>query len=274
MIRLPILFYEPQGVPATLLEENLQLIRNYLKYGGFIYIINSVGLDVCSGVRGLISQLIQEDVADPVGEAALAKLRKDDREVAGYSFRDPVPRIFHPWTFFAISLPRFCDVSFTVYNKLGNPVYNSTLKNMKPGDYLQKNRGERQKWWAVDNDGNEVESGYYIYTMETDLFKKTGAIRVSKLRKLPNGKHPVFSSFFNISEVPTTQSDAPDQLPYGERGVFGAAEKGKLFLCYTEGYKEKEKLISTGTKDPNQIAALKWVTNVITLALQESSLAR
>jgi hypothetical protein len=118
------------------------------------------------------------------------------------------------------------------------------------------------------------ESGYYIYQIDSDLCRKTGAIKVSRLRRLPNRIHPVFSSKFNLDEVPTAEASSSDELPYGERGVFGVEIKGRLAICYTEGYKEKEWLKNLGTRDSRQEAALKWVTNVVVMALAEGSLAR
>ncbi len=268
IMRLPILFCEPRGVPGTIHPENMRFLRTYVENGGFIYFINTAGIDNCWGVRGLIREIIQEQLADPVGEETLKELSKDDLDLSEYIFRDPDPPIFHPWTFFGMIIPRRTDVMFRVFNKLGDRVYADTLKNLLPGPYLKKNKDYR--WNAGDR-----SSGYYIYQIEADLARKTGPMLVSHLRKLPNGTHPVFSAYFNLSEVPSTESPKAEDLPYNEPGVFGYSREGRLAICYTEGYKEKTWLKNLGQKDTRQENALKWVTNVVFQALgAEGSLAR
>ncbi|MDD5674959.1 MAG: hypothetical protein PHC61_12385 [Chitinivibrionales bacterium] len=74
--------------------------------------------------------------------------------------------------------------------------------------------------------------------------------------------------------MPTTQALQPNILPYGEMGVFGVSNQGRLMICYTEGYKEKEWLKTLGTVDPRQNTSLRWVTNVVINSLAEGSLAR
>lgn len=270
LMQLPILFCEPRGVLGDVLPENVRLLRTYINHGGFIYFINTGKLNRAYAIRGFITKLTGETLADPVGEKTLAELSANDQSVSGYVFRDPEPIIFHPWTFFPMILPRYTDVYLSIYNKIGNMVFTDTLADMLPGAYLQKYRHYR--WHAVDNQGNPVESGYYIYQIESDLLRKTGPMRVSILRKLPNGKHGIFSAFYPISEVPTTQTVKSEELPYGEKGVFGVSLRGRLAICYTEGYKEKGALTSDDVAAEEN--ALKWMTNVVIHALAEGSLAR
>ncbi|MBD3316711.1 MAG: hypothetical protein GF344_13060 [Chitinivibrionales bacterium] len=169
-------------------------------------------------------------------------------------------------------IPRTTDVQLSIYNRIGNMVFADTLVDVMPGAYLQKNR--HYKWYAVDNNGNDVESGIYIYQIRCDLFQKTGQMRVSRLRRLPDGKHPLFSSFYNIDEVPGEGTKKNKELPYGEEGVYGATIKGRLAICYTEGYKEKEPLSKSDSQQDDRKAALKWITNVVIHSLAEGSLAR
>jgi hypothetical protein len=274
IMRLPILLCDTRGVPETPLPENMRFLKTYIHNGGFIYFMNAFDRNEIMVTRGLIQSLIEEELDDPVGAQTLLELQKEDRQVTGYVFRDPEPRIFHPWTFFPMILPRYTSVAITIYNKIGNVVFVDTLKNMFPGTYTQKNRD--YKWYAVDNQGNEVESGYYIYQISSDLARKTGPIRVSKLRRLPDGKHGLFSSFFKISEVPSTEAAKSENLPYGVEGVYGVSIKGRLVLCFTEGYKEKKMLSKeAASNDPSaHETTLKWVTNVVIHALSEGSLAR
>ena len=272
IMKLPILFCDPRGNPEVIQPENERFLRTYINNGGFIYFINAAGFNKCNGVRGLIAHLIQETIDDPVGKKTLFDIKKHDRQISGYTFYDPDPQIFHPWTFFGMILPRQTNVNITIFNKFGAPVFLDTLKNLDAGAHTQRTRD--YKWFAVDNQGNEVESGYYIYKIESDLCVKTGPLRVSRLRRLPNGKHRIFSSFYNISNVPTKEAVNPSELPYGDMNVFGVSDKGRLAICYTEGYKEKSVLGKSANDPPAQNAALKWVTNVVIYALSEGSLAR
>ncbi len=271
IMQLRIILCEPNGVPDNISIENMRFLRTYLANGGFIYFINTASLNNCNGVRGFIRSLTQESISDPQGDLLLAKLRAADRPVNGYNFAVPDPQIFHPWTFLAMTIPQTTNVSVTIYNKLQNVVFADTLKKLSQGLHTQKSKG--YKWRAVDNDGNDVEPGYYICQISADLCQKTMPLVVSRLTKLSN-KHPLFSAYYPITDVPTSLPLNPSDLPYGEMGVYGYSVKGRMTMCYTEGYMEKEKLKTTGTKDDQQIAALKWVTNVIFYALSEASLAR
>lgn len=270
MSQLYVLFCEPRGVLDMPLPENIRLLRTYVRNGGFLYFCNTADFKESRAIVGLINALTQEKLSDPVGDKKLAELSKDDQEVSGYTFRDPEPTIGHPWIFFPMILPRTTDVSFTIYNKFGNTVFTDTIEDIGPGAYVQKKRD--YKWYCVDNLGNELESGYYIYQVKADLFVKTGAVRVSVLRKLPNGRHGIFSSYYPVSEVPSTSTVKSDELSYGEPGVFGVWFKGRLAIVFTEGYKEKEPL--AGDDQAAKEAALKWMTNVVIHAVSERNLAR
>jgi hypothetical protein len=271
-MQVPLLLCEPPGVPGTILPDNMRLLRTYVNNGGFIYFMNSSGLDVCKGMRGLMREITQEKVADKDGEALFAKLRKDDKEISGYQFGPPDPEIFHPWTFFPMVLPRVSDVKFAVYNRMGNIVFTDTLRRKAPGTYLQ--RSKHYRWKCVDNMGNDVESGYYVWIWEADLHKQTGAMYVSRLRKL-SSKHNIFSSYFPLEDVPTTTPGRPEDLPYGETGVFGwySPASGGMAIVYTEGYMEKGLLKHEGTRNSQQEQALKWVTNVIFQAFKEGMMS-
>jgi hypothetical protein len=270
MSQLPILFCDPRGVLDMPSPENVRMLRTYLQSGGFIYFINTSNFKKERSIVGLITDLINEKLSDPVGEKTLAKLAVEDQEVSGYVFRAPEPAIGHPWIFFPMILPRTTTVSLAIYNKIGNLVYTDTLKNKPPGAYLQKNRHYR--WLCTDNQGTPVEPGYYVYQIKADLSVRTGPVGVSKLLKLTNGKHGVFSSFFNISEVPSKVTIKSEELSYGEPGVFGVAFRGRMCILYTEGYQEKDPL---GADDPAaKEAALKWMTNVIIYAVSDRGLAR
>jgi hypothetical protein len=171
-------------------------------------------------------------------------------------------------------IPRQTDVILTVYNRHGNRVFADTLRQVLPGAYVQRHKHYR--WSGTDNFGNRLESGYYIYQMESDLAQRTGPLRISRLRRLESGKHPIFSSYYNLDDVPSVQSVSSRNLPDLEPGVYGAYVKGRLAVLYTEGYREKRGLSSgSGAGDADtHLATLRWATNVVMLALAEGSLAR
>lgn len=270
MMNLPVLFCEPRGVLTQLHPETVELLRTYVNNGGFIYFANTADINRARSVRGLISSIIDENLRDTEGEKVLARMMAEDQEVTGYEFRPPEPSIAHPWAFFPMSIPRRTDVTLTVYNRRGEEVFREVLRDMAPGDYFQKYRHYR--WHATDTEGNPLESGYYIYRIESDLACRTGPIRVSRLRRLPNARHRLFSACFNISEVPSTAKVSARDLAYGEEGVFGVTVRGRLAICYTEGYREKDAL---RTQDaPSREASLQWLTNVVMYALAEGSIAR
>jgi hypothetical protein len=270
LLRLPVLLCEPRGVPARLHPEAIRMLRTYVENGGFIYFANTANINRARAIRGLITAIVDDDLRDAEGEATLARMMEHDREVTGYEFRDPEPRIAHPWTFFPMILPRTTDVTLSIYNRHGVLVYRDERKRIPPGAYLQKYRHYR--WNAVDNEGRLLESGYYIYRIEADLCRKTGAVGISKLRLLPSGKHDIYSARYNISEVPSTVSAKARDLAYGERGVFGVSLGGRLAICYAEGYGEKSALV-LGDALARE-ASLKWMTNVVMHALAERSLSR
>ncbi len=167
-------------------------------------------------------------------------------------------------------LPRTTDVTLSIYNERGVLVFRDERKQVPQGAYLQRYRHYR--WNAVDNEGRPLESGYYIYRIEADLCRKTGPIGISKLRLLPGGKHGIYSARYHISEVPSTVSTKPRELAYGEKGVFGVSIRGRLAVCYAEGYGEKNALVLGDALA--QEASLKWITNVVMHALAERSPAR
>ncbi|MBD3244147.1 MAG: hypothetical protein GF331_26380 [Chitinivibrionales bacterium] len=270
MMQLPILFCEPRGVPTGLHPETLRMLHTYVHNGGFLYFTNTADIQRARAIRGLISAIVDDGESNREAEELLARLMADDQEVTGYTFRPPEPSIAHPWTFFPMILPRTTDVTLTVYNRRGAAVFTETLEQVDAGAYLQK--FDHYRWHAVDNAGNPLESGPYVYRIEAGLARKTGPIYVSKLRRLPNGKHGIFSSSFNITEVPSTVRVKADELPYGEEGVFGVSIDGRLAVCYTEGYREKDALNLADVFARE--ASLQWMTNVVMHALAERSLAR
>jgi hypothetical protein len=270
MAQLPVLFCEPRGVPATLHPETYALLRGYLDQGGFVYFANTADYVRARAIRGIVTSLIDEQLDDSIGLATLSRMRQNDQELTGFEAREPEPRIGHPWAFFPMIIPTRTDLVFTVYNRNGAEVFRRELTGVEPNAYLQKHRHFR--WHMCDNTGAPLESGFYIYRIEAGLFRQTGAVGISSLRMLRHGQHGIYSSYFNISEVPASLRVKSEQLTYGEPGLFGVSQRGRLAIVYAEGYGEKDALRLGNTAASE--ASLKWMSNVVMHALSERALAR
>jgi hypothetical protein len=268
----PILLCEAGGLPLEIADDNMRMLRTYVNNGGFIYFTNATEYGVCQGVRDVITTIIQERLDDSAGTRLYNRLSRNDRRVSGFVFDKPQPVIFHPWTFFPMVLPQPADVEITILNRGGAVVFTDTLRRLPDGAYLQRRNGYR--WNAVDNFNNEAPSGYYIYRAEAGLCRTTWPLRVSLLRYLKPGRHPIFSAAFPLSDIPSMHQSQPDDLPYMQRGVFGASINGRLSICYAEGYGELMILRDQRVKDLRHDAILRWMANVVVTALGKGSLVR
>ena len=268
----PLLLCEASGLPLEIGDDNMRMLRTYVNNGGFIYFANAADYGISQGVRNVIATIIQERLDDSAGTRLYNRLSREDRRVSGFVFDKPQPTIFHPWTFFPMVLPQPADVEITILNRGGAVVFADTLRHLPDGAYVQRRNGYR--WNAVDNFNNDVPSGYYIYRAEAGLCRTTWPIRVSLLRYLKPGRHPIFSAAFPLSDIPSMHQSQPDDLPYMQRGVFGAFINGRLSICYTEGYGELLILRDQQVKDLRHDAILRWMANIVVTALDKGSLAR
>jgi len=75
-----------------------------------------------------------------------------------YALSQNYPNPFNPTTTINIALPEASNVVLTIYNALGQEV--RTLKT----DYLHAGNYS-VTWDGMDNSGNTISSGLYIYTM-------------------------------------------------------------------------------------------------------------
>jgi hypothetical protein len=118
----------------------------------------------CRATRELVTALIDEKLYEEGDREALARLLARDRNVGGYRFGPPSPRIFHPYASFPIELPRRDDLFVTVYDGLGKLVFADTARDVEPGPYTHAFR--RFGWHRRDANGHEVPSGFHIYRGE------------------------------------------------------------------------------------------------------------
>tara|TARA_Y100001970_G_C13950280_1_gene707896 strand:- start:387 stop:848 length:462 start_codon:yes stop_codon:yes gene_type:complete len=76
------------------------------------------------------------------------------------------PNPFNPITTLRYNLPHDKFVSITVHDLLGNVVKN-LVNSVKSSGYNEA------LWDATNNQGQNVSGGVYLYSIETDEFKKT-----------------------------------------------------------------------------------------------------
>ena len=106
----------------------------------------------CFGEHNTDESLPLPQVCGPVSIASLPGIP------TSYALSQNYPNPFNPTTTINIALPEANNVVLTIYNALGQEV--RTLKT----DYL--NAGNYSVTWdGLDNAGNSISSGLYIYTM-------------------------------------------------------------------------------------------------------------
>jgi hypothetical protein len=227
-------------------EENMEILRNYVKNGGFIWIDDTgIATQNVQGqnnvARSFIYTLMNFDSKNELTEKeaeTLAKLSADDRNVQGFILGDPFPNQAHPQDFIPITVPQNTAVTVRIFNRLGIPVKQfvwTKEKPMKAGSYIKK---EMALTWNCDNnDGEPVESGNYFIQMQAGLYQKTKVTRVSKLRMLDE-KHPLMSVVHTFRNIPVCTIESASQYwdtrPYGN-AAFGYYLSGRMVILYTEG---------------------------------------
>ncbi|MBL8026947.1 MAG: hypothetical protein JNL74_11085 [Fibrobacteres bacterium] len=260
-------------------EENLEILRTYVKNGGFIWIDDPAVAtsnvkdlnDVC---RAFISNLMKFDEKSTLSEKdqnTFANLSKEDRRVQGFSMGNPLRQFSHPQVHIPVTVTQNTPATIRVFNRMGIPVkqFVWTRENpMKAGAYTTQ---ERAFVWNCDNnDGEPVESGVYFVQMEAGLFQQTVVAFVSKLRKLDE-KHPLMGVVHNFRNVPVCTIESGSTFwknrPYGN-AAFGYYYGSRMVLLYTEGAGVMAGL--GDIKNPvGQEQASKFMNNVIAFCLSD-----
>lgn len=264
LARCNVILYYSNEYQFSLDQSSIEILRNYIQNGGLIYIVNSSTSTECMANRGLINQLIDEKLFSSQDRKNFNRIAANDRRVTGYTFERPVPQIFHPRTIFSFSLPQKEDIEIAILDSVGNKVFGRVLQKRKDGYHPGLN-DQAQHWAAIDSNGTEVPSGFYIYQAEAGLFKESFPLRVSMLRRC-NSNHQLFRSLFTLWDLPSASGVIEDNLPYKEKGVYTVAFNKRTALIYTEGYKEIA-LLSPIYEPSDRIPALRWIANVISYSL-------
>ncbi|MFC2084110.1 glycoside hydrolase family 9 protein [Bacteroidota bacterium] len=80
-----------------------------------------------------------------------------------FEIKQNYPNPFNGYTNFVFQLPEHNGVEFTIYDTLGREVFNKKISRNITGE-------NNIRWAAVDNNGNKVNSGVYIYNIKGDKF--------------------------------------------------------------------------------------------------------
>ena len=83
-----------------------------------------------------------------------------------FALNQNYPNPFNPQTNLSFDLPKAQNVSLDVYNILGQQVATITSGSHEAGSYTYT-------WNGTDNQGKDVPSGIYFYSLRTDEFSKT-----------------------------------------------------------------------------------------------------
>jgi|WetSurMetagenome_2_1015567.scaffolds.fasta_scaffold36411_1 hypothetical protein len=91
----------------------------------------------------------------------------------GFELSNAYPNPFNPETNVKFSIPQTSNVKLIVYNLLGQEVKTLLNKEMQPGSFSAS-------WNGLDNSGNQVSSGIYFLTLESQSFKATTKMMLMK----------------------------------------------------------------------------------------------
>ncbi|MBL7094327.1 PKD domain-containing protein [candidate division KSB1 bacterium] len=80
-----------------------------------------------------------------------------------FALKQNFPNPFNPETSIRYQLAKGSNVKINIYNLQGQLIY-TLVDEMQPAGYY------KTRWLAIDNSGNKVPSGVYLYRMETDHY--------------------------------------------------------------------------------------------------------
>jgi len=80
-----------------------------------------------------------------------------------FALQQNFPNPFNPETLIRYQLAKVSNVKITIFNLQGQLIF-SLVDEIQPAGY------HKTRWLAIDNSGNKVPSGVYLYRMETDHY--------------------------------------------------------------------------------------------------------
>ena len=96
-------------------------------------------------------------------EMADLSIKFDDLKLKEYHMESNYPNPFNSETKIKIFIPKEGNVSFIIYNLMGQKIKEYDLSNLNPGYNLIN-------WNSTDQMGNKVVSGIYIYELNGENF--------------------------------------------------------------------------------------------------------
>jgi hypothetical protein len=132
------------------------------------------GLEVPDTVYTANIEITSNDVANPVVDIpveievrdSVTSVRILDPLPTTFAINQNYPNPFNPTTTFSYQLPRVADVKLIVYNILGQKVRTLINQQIEPGYHSVE-------WNGLNDSGDQVATGLYIYRFEAGKYVKT-----------------------------------------------------------------------------------------------------
>ena len=126
-------------------------------------------------VEGFNFAFANVTVADENNNALNVKVTKQGlgSTPAEFALGSNYPNPFNPSTSFSVNVPYTSNVTIEVYNSLGMKVRTLVNGTMEAGNNVVT-------WNGMDDNGNAVSSGVYVYRMAADGFSATRTMLLSK----------------------------------------------------------------------------------------------
>ena len=140
--------------------------QNFLQRGAFKGLIN----DIPGFLNVNTNQFMDNDVKRYVGSSGTSQLSninsKKSSLPSSYGLFQNFPNPFNPFTTLQYKLPQNSYVDVTIYDMLGNVVYNLVNTNQSSGY-------KSVQWNATNNLGEPVSAGVYLYKIQAGDFVAT-----------------------------------------------------------------------------------------------------
>jgi hypothetical protein len=130
--------------------------------GGLVGTLNSTRMSIISWSDGRAGGGIYAQNINPNGTfGGPTGLVNNNSNPEAFRLDQNYPNPFNPETKISFSIPEVSDISFTVYNSLGQKVYTLIERNVSAGSH------------SVNWNGTGFTTGVYFYKLETDNFSAT-----------------------------------------------------------------------------------------------------
>ena len=140
--------------------------QNFLQRGAFKGLIN----DIPGFLNVNTNQFMDNDIKRYVGSSGTSQLSninsKRSSLPSSYGLFQNFPNPFNPFTTLQYKLPQNSYVDVTIYDMLGNVVYNLVNTNQSSGY-------KSVQWNATNNLGEPVSAGVYLYKIQAGDFVAT-----------------------------------------------------------------------------------------------------